>query len=99
MPDDARKGILAAPAAALGFSAAIMQRPEVLEAVEAGVHKIRLNPGNIQDREQVIDVIQAWKAKGLPIRIGVNEGSISERKEKQKRLRGRGQGCRARKDG
>ena len=52
-----------------------------LEAVEAGVHKIRLNPGNIQDREQVIDVIQACKARNLPIRIGVNEGSIIERKE------------------
>ena len=30
-----------------------------LEAIEAGVHKIRLNPGNITDRTQVIDVIQA----------------------------------------
>ncbi len=56
-----------------------------LEAVEAGVHKIRLNPGNISDRKQVIDVIQACKAKNLPIRVGVNEGSIIERKDKQKR--------------
>ena len=58
-----------------------------LEAVEAGVHKIRLNPGNIQDRKQVIDVIQACKARKIPIRIGVNEGSIIERKDKQKRLK------------
>src|SRR6478609_9024347 len=58
-----------------------------LEAVEAGVHKIRLNPGNISDRAQVRDVIQACKAKKLPIRIGVNEGSIVERKDKQKRLK------------
>ncbi len=58
-----------------------------LEAVEAGVHKIRLNPGNINDRAQVIDVIQACKSKGLPIRVGVNEGSIVERKDKQKRLK------------
>jgi (E)-4-hydroxy-3-methylbut-2-enyl-diphosphate synthase len=62
-----------------------------LEAVEAGVHKIRLNPGNIQDRDQVIEVIKACKAaqggKGIPIRIGVNEGSIIERREKQKRLK------------
>jgi (E)-4-hydroxy-3-methylbut-2-enyl-diphosphate synthase len=58
-----------------------------LEAVEAGVHKIRLNPGNIQDREQVRDVIQACKARKLPIRIGVNEGSIIERKDKQTRLK------------
>jgi (E)-4-hydroxy-3-methylbut-2-enyl-diphosphate synthase len=58
-----------------------------LEAIEAGVHKIRLNPGNIQDRKQVEEVIAACKEKGLPIRIGVNEGSIIERKDKQKRLR------------
>src|SRR5881392_3837179 len=58
-----------------------------LEAIEAGVHKIRLNPGNINDRAQVRDVIQACKAKKLPIRVGVNEGSIVERKDKQKRLK------------
>jgi (E)-4-hydroxy-3-methylbut-2-enyl-diphosphate synthase len=58
-----------------------------LEAVEAGVHKIRLNPGNINDREQVIEVIKACKARGLPIRVGVNEGSIIERRDKQKRMK------------
>lgn len=58
-----------------------------LEAIEAGVHKIRLNPGNIADKAQVIDVIQACKAKKLPIRIGVNEGSIVERRDKQKRMK------------
>src|SRR4051812_39408172 len=58
-----------------------------LEAIEAGVHKIRLNPGNIADRAQVRDVIQACKARKLPIRIGVNEGSIVERRDKQKRLK------------
>src|SRR5882672_6194399 len=58
-----------------------------LESIEAGVHKIRLNPGNISDRAQVKDVIQACKAKKVPIRIGVNEGSIVERKDKQKRLK------------
>jgi (E)-4-hydroxy-3-methylbut-2-enyl-diphosphate synthase len=62
-----------------------------LEAVEAGVHKIRLNPGNINDRKQVIDVIQACKARRLPIRVGVNEGSIIERKDKQKRMKELGQ--------
>ncbi|MEM8756203.1 MAG: flavodoxin-dependent (E)-4-hydroxy-3-methylbut-2-enyl-diphosphate synthase [Planctomycetota bacterium] len=56
-----------------------------LEAVEAGVHKIRLNPGNISDREQVNAVIDACKDAGIPIRVGVNEGSIIERKDKQKR--------------
>ena len=58
-----------------------------LESVEAGVHKIRLNPGNISDRKQVEEVIAACKEKSLPIRIGVNEGSIIERKDKQKRLK------------
>ncbi|NUQ52461.1 MAG: flavodoxin-dependent (E)-4-hydroxy-3-methylbut-2-enyl-diphosphate synthase [Phycisphaerales bacterium] len=62
-----------------------------LEAIEAGVHKIRLNPGNITDRKQVIDVIQACKGaqggRGIPIRIGVNEGSIIERKDKEKRMK------------
>lgn len=62
-----------------------------LEAVEAGVHKIRLNPGNISDRKQVEEVIAACKqaneGKGIPIRIGVNEGSIVERKDKQKRMK------------
>ena len=58
-----------------------------LEAIDAGVHKIRLNPGNISDAAQVRDVIQACKAKKIPIRIGVNEGSIVERRDKQKRLK------------
>ncbi len=56
-----------------------------LEAIEAGVHKIRLNPGNIGDIEQVHSVIDACKDANIPIRIGVNEGSIVERKDKQKR--------------
>ncbi|MFG0244624.1 MAG: flavodoxin-dependent (E)-4-hydroxy-3-methylbut-2-enyl-diphosphate synthase [Phycisphaerales bacterium JB052] len=58
-----------------------------LEAVEAGVHKIRLNPGNINDRDQVEAVIDACKDRGIPIRVGVNEGSIIERKDKQARAK------------
>ncbi|MEX0654290.1 MAG: flavodoxin-dependent (E)-4-hydroxy-3-methylbut-2-enyl-diphosphate synthase [Phycisphaeraceae bacterium] len=58
-----------------------------LEAIDAGVHKIRLNPGNISDKKQVAEVIDACKEKNLPIRIGVNEGSIIERKDKQKRMK------------
>ncbi len=56
-----------------------------LEAVEAGIHKIRLNPGNINDREQVNMVIDACRERSIPIRVGVNEGSIIERKDKQQR--------------
>jgi len=58
-----------------------------LEAIEAGIHKIRLNPGNINERSQVKEVIAACKQRKIPIRIGVNEGSIVERKDKQKRMK------------
>ena len=54
-----------------------------LEAVEAGVHKIRLNPGNIKDRKQVDRVIRACRERDIPIRVGVNEGSVVERKDKE----------------
>ena len=50
-----------------------------LEAIEAGVAKIRLNPGNIKDRRQVEEVIAACQAKGTAIRVGVNEGSVVDR--------------------
>ncbi len=53
-----------------------------LEAIDAGVAKIRLNPGNIKDRAQVNEVIGACKRAGIPIRVGVNEGSIVERQDK-----------------
>ncbi len=56
-----------------------------IEAIEAGVHKIRLNPGNIGDAKQVNEVIDACRDANIPIRIGVNEGSVVERKDKQKR--------------
>ncbi|MEW6197853.1 MAG: flavodoxin-dependent (E)-4-hydroxy-3-methylbut-2-enyl-diphosphate synthase [Planctomycetota bacterium] len=56
-----------------------------LEAIEAGVHKIRLNPGNIQDRPKVERVIAACRERGIPIRVGVNEGSIVERRDKDLR--------------
>ncbi len=56
-----------------------------LEAIEAGVHKIRLNPGNIQDRQQVLRVIAACKERRIPIRVGVNEGGIVERRDKEQR--------------
>jgi len=56
-----------------------------LEAVAAGVHKIRLNPGNIKDRKQVDRVIAACRERAIPIRVGVNEGSVVERKDKSVR--------------
>jgi (E)-4-hydroxy-3-methylbut-2-enyl-diphosphate synthase len=53
-----------------------------LEAVEAGVHKIRLNPGNIKERKKVDRVIAACRERRIPIRVGVNEGSVVERTDK-----------------
>ncbi|KAF0125559.1 MAG: (E)-4-hydroxy-3-methylbut-2-enyl-diphosphate synthase [Elusimicrobia bacterium] len=47
-----------------------------LEAVRQGADKIRINPGNIGDRSKVAEVARACKAAGVPIRIGVNAGSL-----------------------
>ena len=47
-----------------------------LAAIESGVHALRLNPGNIGGRDRVQAVARAAKAKGVPIRIGVNGGSL-----------------------
>ncbi|MGM0880013.1 MAG: flavodoxin-dependent (E)-4-hydroxy-3-methylbut-2-enyl-diphosphate synthase [Bacillota bacterium] len=47
-----------------------------LMAIENGVDKVRINPGNIGRREKVEAVVQACKDKGIPIRIGVNAGSL-----------------------
>ncbi|WP_239253952.1 flavodoxin-dependent (E)-4-hydroxy-3-methylbut-2-enyl-diphosphate synthase [Listeria ilorinensis] len=50
-----------------------------LKAIEAGVDKIRINPGNIGRKERVEKVVNAAKAKGIPIRIGVNAGSLEKK--------------------
>ncbi|MBI1885302.1 MAG: flavodoxin-dependent (E)-4-hydroxy-3-methylbut-2-enyl-diphosphate synthase [Chloroflexi bacterium] len=47
-----------------------------LAAVRAGIHGLRLNPGNIRDAEKVRQVVTEAKARGIPIRVGVNEGSL-----------------------
>ncbi len=49
-----------------------------LLAIEGGADKIRINPGNIGRREKVEEVVKACKAKGIPIRIGVNAGSLEK---------------------
>ncbi|MBR5272610.1 MAG: flavodoxin-dependent (E)-4-hydroxy-3-methylbut-2-enyl-diphosphate synthase [Clostridia bacterium] len=49
-----------------------------LESIEAGVDKIRINPGNIGSDERVRAVANACKSKGVPIRIGVNSGSLEK---------------------
>lgn len=49
-----------------------------LESVAAGIDKIRINPGNIGNDEHVKAVANACKAKSIPIRIGVNTGSLEK---------------------
>ena len=49
-----------------------------LAALEAGVHGLRLNPGNIGSRDRVEKVVRAAKERGVSIRIGVNAGSLEK---------------------
>ena len=49
-----------------------------LEAIESGVDKIRINPGNIGSEEKIKAVVEACKNKKIPIRIGVNAGSLEK---------------------
>lgn len=49
-----------------------------IEAVAAGVDKVRINPGNIGSDDRVKAVVDACKAKNVPIRIGVNSGSVEK---------------------
>lgn len=49
-----------------------------LKAIENGVDKLRINPGNIGGEDRVKAVVEAAKAKNIPIRIGVNSGSLEK---------------------
>ena len=49
-----------------------------LEAINSGVDKIRINPGNIGSEEKVKLVVEACSKKNIPIRIGVNAGSLEK---------------------
>ncbi len=49
-----------------------------LAAIAAGADKIRINPGNIGSRDKVGEVVRACRAAGVPIRIGVNSGSLEK---------------------
>ncbi|MFP4498086.1 MAG: flavodoxin-dependent (E)-4-hydroxy-3-methylbut-2-enyl-diphosphate synthase [Vulcanimicrobiota bacterium] len=46
------------------------------EAISQGVHKLRINPGNLKNKEEVRDIALRCKEAGIPIRIGVNAGSL-----------------------
>ena len=49
-----------------------------LQAIESGVDKIRINPGNIGNEERIKKVVDACKEHKIPIRIGVNGGSLEK---------------------
>src|SRR5919106_4873823 len=49
-----------------------------LMALDAGIDKLRLNPGNIGSHDRVREVVRAAAAQGVPIRIGVNGGSLEK---------------------
>lgn len=50
-----------------------------VEAVAAGIDKIRINPGNIGSDDKVHEVVKACRGRNIPIRIGVNSGSLEKR--------------------
>ncbi|MFV0395163.1 MAG: flavodoxin-dependent (E)-4-hydroxy-3-methylbut-2-enyl-diphosphate synthase [Coprobacillaceae bacterium] len=49
-----------------------------LLAIEAGIDKVRINPGNIGNMDRIKQVVDACKEKNIPIRIGVNSGSLEK---------------------
>jgi (E)-4-hydroxy-3-methylbut-2-enyl-diphosphate synthase len=49
-----------------------------LRAIESGADGIRINPGNITSRDKVREIVQAAKERNIPIRIGVNAGSLEK---------------------
>ena len=50
-----------------------------LKAIEQGIDALRINPGNIGDEERVKAVVEAAKIRNIPIRIGVNAGSLDKK--------------------
>lgn len=59
-----------------------------LESIKNGADKIRLNPGNMRKREEIVHVIRAAKKARIPVRIGLNSGSVLTGQS----ARGKGQG-------
>lgn len=49
-----------------------------LQCIENGIHALRINPGNIGKKEHTVKVVEAAKAHNVPIRIGINAGSLEK---------------------
>ena len=58
-----------------------------LESIENGADGIRINPGNIRNKEKIIRIVRKAKKKKVPIRIGVNSGSLDRKKYKSPLVR------------
>lgn len=54
-----------------------------LQAIDSGVDKIRLNPGNIYKKEELREIVSALKSAKIPLRVGVNSGSVKELNSKR----------------
>lgn len=50
-----------------------------IAAINAGADKIRLNPGNLEDENKIKEIVELCKAKHIPIRIGINSGSLNKK--------------------
>jgi (E)-4-hydroxy-3-methylbut-2-enyl-diphosphate synthase len=68
-----KKGIKIPLVADIHFSADF-----ALEAIQQGIDKLRINPGNVTDREKVKKVVELAKKRKIPIRIGINAGSLEK---------------------
>ena len=58
-----------------------------IEAIDSGVDKIRLNPGNIYKEEQIREIVKAAKLNRIPIRVGVNSGSLPDALRKTSKVK------------
>ncbi len=89
VPD--REAALALPAIKRGIAIPLIadihfDHRLALLALEAGVDGLRLNPGNISDPEQIKKVVHAAKERAVPIRIGVNAGSLPSAQESERSI-------------
>ena len=50
-----------------------------LQAIRSGTDKIRLNPGNIEDEDKIKEIVNLCKERNIPIRIGINAGSLNKK--------------------
>lgn len=51
-----------------------------LESIKQGVDKLRINPGNIKQKDKMVKIVEKAKERNIPIRIGVNSGSVDKKR-------------------